>query len=136
MTVTVYPTDGYNSFISVDDATTFLDNGLRSQFWGAETEDNQGKALVSALQVLNSLDIEIDPTVTAELTALKYAQCEQAVHMIRHDFDELQAETLSLGGLLKVDVKKKPGERPPRISPHAIDLLKPYLSAPTVTRTR
>ena len=68
------------------------------------------------------------------LTALKTAQLEQALHELRHDLEQLNIKSFGLGGLL--NVKMSPDKEPPRYSERALAVLKPYLIARTLTRTR
>lgn len=123
----VYPTTGYNSFISVADAETYLSERLYSEDF--LTADDQEAALVTAFHAISALDVEIDATDAAQLAALKYAQAEQALHELRTDLDA-QVKTLGLP-----DLKIQQPERP-RYSDRAMNHLRPYMKAPTVQVVR
>jgi hypothetical protein len=123
----VYPTDNYNSFISLGDANLYFGNRLYSdEFFNA---DDREVALITAFRSLNELDITIDPTVAAELQAVKDAQCEQALYELKMDLDQ-QFDSLAIPDL-KVTKKEMP-----RYSERALAILRPYMSARTVTVTR
>ena len=133
MSIKVYPETGYNSFISEDDADTYLESRLHASAWDAAADKEA--ALMTAYRSLQELDIVVDLSDATALQALATAQCEQALHEIRHDLDEPQASALSFGGLLSVKLKND-GQKPPRFSPRAIAMLRPYLKAPVISRTR
>ena len=71
----------------------------------------------------------LDLTDATQLTALKYAQCEQALHEAHDNIDD-QTPLLQIQGI-KV---KKP--EVPRFSDRALGLLRPYMRAPVITRIR
>lgn len=125
----VYPTTGYNSFISIGDAETYLGERLYSEDFLTATESNQTAALVTAFHAIRALDVEIDATDAAQLQALKFAQAEQALHELRTDLDA-QVKQLGLP-----DLKIQQPERP-RYSDRAVNHLRPYLKAPTVQVVR
>ncbi|MBC2713594.1 MAG: hypothetical protein HGJ94_22160 [Desulfosarcina sp.] len=129
----VYPTSGYDSFVSVNDADTYFETRLHADDW--LTADGE-IALMVAYRSLQELDIFIDLTDADALQAIKLAQCEQALHEIRYDLDELQAQSVSLGGLVSVKLDRSNGEKPPRYSQRALAILKPYLRAPVISRIR
>ena len=143
--MTVYSDTGYDSWISLDDADTYFETRLHSSEWNGEEI-----ALQTAFRSLNELDFNLvfktDRTlsdsyytatqITEILTALKQAQCEQALHEIKNDPDGQAIERLSFGGLLSVSLPKKKTKAPPRYAQRAIAMLRPYIKAPTVTRTR
>ena len=127
MALIVYPAGGCNSFVSVEDATAYFSNRLNSgDFLDADDPDS---ALVTAFRALNELTVTIDPTDAAQLKALKDAQCEQALHELHANIDE-PVSFLSIPGL---QVKKPEA---PRFSDRALGILRPYMSAPVVTRIR
>lgn len=141
----VYPDTGYDSWISLDDADDYFETRLYSTEWNGEEI-----ALQTAFRSLNELDYNLvfktDKTlsdayytatqITEILTALKQAQCEQALHEIKNDPDGQAIEGFSLGGLLRVSLPDKKGKEPPRYAQRAIAMLRPYIKAATVTRTR
>lgn len=131
--LTVYPDSGYNSFISHKDAFRYFRTRLNTEAWDS---GDQITALLQAYRSLQELDIVVDLTNTTALQALATAQCEQAYHELRHDLEELQASSVSLGGILSVKLKDDKRERPPRHSPRAIAILRPYLRVNTITRIR
>ena len=125
----VYPTTGYNSFISVDDAETYLTERLYSEDFLTADAATQAAALVTAFHAISTLDVEIDATDAAQLQALKYAQAEQALHELRTDLDA-QVKQLGLP-----DLKIQQPERP-RYSDRAMNHLRPYMKVPTVQVVR
>lgn len=126
MAMIVYPDEGYNSFISQYDAEAYFENRLHSDEWF--TNDPQ-TALITALRSLQELNITIDPTVAAQLQAVKDAQCEQALHELKADIDQ-QVNLLELPDL---KVKKK---ELPRYSERALAILRPYITMQTITVSR
>lgn len=132
MALIVYPDSGYNSFISEDDASTYFEGRLNASAW--DTADQEA-ALLQSYRSLQELSIVVDLSDATALQALKNAQCEQALHEIRNDLDEPQASSVSLGGLVSVSMKNA-GEKPDRYSQRALAMLRPYLRAPVITRTR
>ncbi|BBO73872.1 hypothetical protein DSCW_12890 [Desulfosarcina widdelii] len=119
----VYPATGYNSFISTDDAENYFEGRLYSEEF--ITSPAQEAALITAFHAINALDVTIDATDTAQLQALKNAQCEQALHELRTDLDA-QVKTLGLP-----DLKIQQPERP-RYSERAMDFLRPYMTVRTI----
>ena len=146
----VYPTDNYDSWINLDDADTYFETRLNSDQWDASGDEIKEAALQTGFRSLNELDFNLifktDKTlsdsyytatqITEILTALKQAQCEQALHEIKNDPDGQAIERVNLGGLLSISLPKKKTKEPPRYAQRAIAMLKPYIKAPTVTRTR
>jgi hypothetical protein len=128
----VYPDTGYNSFISEEDADAYFETRLNACKWDTA---NKEMALMTAFRTLNELNIEIDLTEAEQLTTIQQAQCEQALHEVAHDPDSPGFSSVNLGGLLSVKLGQ--GQSPPdRYSKRALAILKPYLAAPTITRTR
>ena len=127
----VYPKSGYNSFISTDYADTYFETRLHSAEWDAADKE---QALMTAYRSLQELDIVIDVTDDTALTAIKYAQCEQALHEIRHDVDGERIQAVNIAGLLSVGIDTK--KHPQRFSERALNILRPYLSLKAVNRIR
>lgn len=143
----VYPNSDYDSWISVDDADTYFETRLNSTEWNGEEA-----ALQTAFRSLQELDLDLvfesetnlvlssayytDAEISKIITALKQAQCEQCLFELKNDPDGQAIEGFSLGGLLKVTLPDKKGKQPPRFSQRAIAILRPYIKAATVTRTR
>ena len=124
----VYPTTDYNSFASGDDAYLYFRDRLHAEAWTYSTPE---PALMTAYRSLQELDIEVDLTDSTALQAIKDAQCEQALYESIHDLDNPQPAFFGMTGL-SVKMPDPPG----RYAPRALAILKPYLSAPVVTRTR
>jgi hypothetical protein len=129
MAITVYPATGYNSFISQEDAAVYFSNRLNAGDYLDLTLDAQSDALVTAFRALQELDIVIDLTDAAALAAIRYAQCEQALHEAHDNIDD-QTPLLQIQGIRV----KKP--ETPRFSDRALGLLKPYMRALVLTRLR
>ena len=83
---------------------------------------------------LSDLDSADEDAANTLITALKQAQCEQALHELRHDIDGQMAESVSLARLLSV--KLPPDNPPPRYSDRALAILRQHLYVPTVSRSR
>jgi len=128
----VYPNSGYDSFVSIEDANIYFSGRLHADEWFA-AGTNQEAALMTAYRSLNELSIEIDLTDSDALEAIRAAQCEQALYELKTPLDEPHVQFLGLGGSLAVRLGDK---EPSRYSERAIAILKPYLNAQTVTRTR
>ena len=139
----VYPTDSYNSFISLADAVTYFEGRLHSdEFTGAVTA-TQEAALITAFRALQEFSFSItfddDDIIDADtytaaqiatiLQALQYAQYEQALYELKLDLDQ-QFSYLGIPGL---QMTKK---EQPRYSPRALKIIGPYIYAPTLTVTR
>lgn len=74
---------GTNSFITEEDADSYFDERLgASDVWVSGV--NKEAALISAFRVLtNHPEYSIPTTVSLITAALRYAQCEQALFMLR-----------------------------------------------------
>lgn len=131
--LTVYPDSDYNSFISYKDANKYFYSRLNSQAWDNAAVDDQFTALLQAYRSLQELDIVIDLSDSDALDAIQQAQCEQAIWELQRDETEWQANAVSLGGLVSVKLNEN---KPPRHSPKALYILKPYLRCATISRTR
>ena len=146
-TMIVYPTTDYDSWLSEADANEYFDTRLKADAWDACTQT--GAALMTAFRSLAELDLNIileddgtisatyytDAEVTTILTALKNAQCEQALHEIIKDLDSPNISGLSLGGLMSVKIPASQTP-PPRYSERALAILRPYVVGKSITRTR
>ncbi len=147
MSLIEYPTDDYNSWISEDDADGYFETRLNADPWDAC--QNKEAALMTGFRTLNELDLNIvfdddkeisssyyTATQVAEiLKALQESQCEQALYELINDTEGSGISGLSLGGLLSVKISENKTP-PPRFSPRALAVLRPYLSMPTTRRTR
>ena len=127
-----YPETDYNSWISEDDADSYFETRLNANQWDTA---NKEAALITAFNSINELDLTVHPTESDQLTALKSAQCEQALHEIINDLDSPNLSSLSLGGLLSVKIPDKQIP-PPRFSKRALSILRSYLSGRSIKRTR
>jgi hypothetical protein len=132
MSLIIYPDENYNSWISGVDAYNYFENRLYAEAWDTA---NREAALITAFNSINELDLTIDPTESDELEALKYAQCEQALYELNNDLDSTGVANVSLGGLLSVKIPERKIP-PPRFSKRALSILRSYISAPSVKRTR
>ena len=146
----VYPTENYDSWISVADAQTYFDSRLRCDEWAALATDAEKEvALQTGFRSINELDLNIafdddliisttaytDTEQAKILTALELAQAEQSLHELRFDIDNQGVKSVSLGGMLSFTLN--PGEeKPPRYSERALAILRPYLRAKTLSRFR
>jgi hypothetical protein len=107
----------------------------------------QPRPLPYLFRSLNELDFDLqwkaDKTLADSYTdaqkaeilaALKQAQCEEALHLLRHDVDTVGVQTVSLGEILSF--KLDPGQNPPRHSQRALDILRPIIKRRALTRFR
>jgi len=147
MSLIEYPEDGYNSWLDEDSADELFEDRLNAEAW--ETASNAEAALVTAFRSLAELDLDIefdsdkllsDTTYSdserAEiLLALQQAQAEQALHEIKNDLDSPNLSRLSLGGLLSVNFPANQ-DQTPRYSERCLAILRPYIVARTVSRSR
>ena len=130
----VYPTENYNSFISVADADTYFDDRLNAGPWDGAT--SKEAALVTAYRSLaDELSIVIDLSDADQFQAIRQAQCEQALWELENNLSGQALSGLTLGGLLSVKI---PSDKTPpaRYSPRTLALLRPYLRGRSITRTR
>lgn len=132
MTITVYPSSNYNSFISVTDAVAYFGTRLNSGKFISATGTVQGAALTTAFRSINELDLTIDPTDTVQTKALRDAQCEQALHELRKDLDVQQFPY----SFAPKDIQLTNYKELPRYSQRAMAILRPYLSAPSIRMVR
>ena len=75
MEIIKYPTTDYNSFVTEEEADAFFEGRLHASKWDGA---NKVAALLTAYRSLSTLDIVIDPTVSAELEAMAGGEPEGA----------------------------------------------------------
>jgi hypothetical protein len=142
-----YPNAGYNTWIDEDGAEAHFEDRLHTDDWLAADAATQAAALLMAFRSLNELDFDLqwkaDKTLADSYTdaqkaeilaALKQAQCEEALHLLRYDTEGVGVQAVSLGGMLSF--KLDPGQNPPRYSQRAMDILRPLLKGRSVARFR
>lgn len=143
----IYPNTDYDSWISEDLADVYFENRLNADSWFAAA--NKETALITAFRSLAGLNLNItldddgiissDVYTTSEAEAilqnLKNAQCEQALHELIHEPDNPKITGLSLGGLLSVKIPNDQ-KSVQRHSQRALSILRPYIIAQSVKRTR
>ena len=141
MALTIYPDDSFDSWASYDEADSYFDGRINTDPWDRVDAIVQERSLKTAFRSMSELTIDLsdidsadEDVVNALLMALKQAQCEQALHELRHDIDGQRAESISLAGLLSV--KLPPDDPPPRYSDRSLAILRQYLYVPTVSRLR
>jgi hypothetical protein len=148
MEVIEYPTTDYNSWLDEDEAEEYFESRLRSEEWYATSTDTDA-TLITAFRSLQELDLNIEfdsdklisdsyysaSEIAEILSALQQAQCEQALHELKNDLDSPNISRMSLGGLLSVDMPEGQ-DQTPRYSERALAILRPYIKARTVARTR
>jgi len=69
------------------------------------------------------------------LEDLQQAQCEQALHELMNDLDTPPVESLSLSGMVSAKISDK-FAKPSRFSERTLSILRPYIQARTISRTR
>lgn len=132
MSLIKYPETDYNSFVTEYEADAFFEAHLHASKWGSGDKE---AALLQAFRTLNTLNITIDPTVTAELSAIAEAQMEQALYELTVDIDAPPLASVNLGGMLSAKLPTNQ-QAPKRFSTRAMAVLAPYMTAKSVTRTR
>ena len=128
-----YPDSDFDSWIDEDAADTYFEDRLHADLWDAAA--NKPAALVTAFHSLGELDLTVDPNDAATLDALQRAQCEQCLHELRNDLDGSAISSFNLGSLLSVKLPESKVP-PSRYSQRALAILRPYITARSVTRTR
>lgn len=83
---------------------------------------------------LDLSDLDTTTRQAALLKALGQAQAEQALHELTRDLDAQQAKSVSIGGLLSVQLPEK--KKSDRFSERALAILRPWLCAPSIKRFR
>lgn len=143
----VYPDLDYDSWISEDLADLYFETRLNADSWYAAV--NREAALMTAFRSMQELDINLEfgddgilsdsyytDSQRAEiLTALQYAQCEQALYEIRNNLDAGGVESVKLGGMLSFKLNES-GNQPERFSHRALAILRSHIRANVITRTR
>ena len=128
----LYPDSDFDSWIDEDAADTYFETRLHADPWDAAA--NKSAALVTAFHSLNELDLTVDPAEAGTLDALQRAQCEQALHELDNNPEGPGISAVSMVGLLSVKTEQK--SPPPRYSQRALSILRPYINAPSIKRTR
>lgn len=128
--ITVYPDEGYNSFVSIPEASVYFDQRVHADEFTEAASWTAEAAIVTAFRSLNELNIIIDPTEPAQLQALKDAQCEQALHELKEDVDFQNLKVFAIQGI------KATKTEVPRYSERALSILRPYLQAPVIQVVR
>ncbi len=151
MSLTVYPTSDYNSWISYVDACRYFDSHLDSDTWHSAHQTLREAALITAFHQLQELGVDLSDlrneisyekadgsttTPKAELVnALKRGQCEQALHILRNGIVSSEVNRISLGGMLSVAFDK--GETSPGdYSERCLAVLHSYIVVKTISKVR
>jgi len=151
MSVTVYPTSDYNSWISYIDTCRYFDSHIDADTWHSAPQNLREAALITAFHQLQELAVDLSDlrneisfekadgsTTTPKdelVNALKRGQCEQALHILRHGIYSSEINRFSLGGLLSVSLNK--GETSPGdYSERCLSVLHSYIQVKTVAKVR
>ena len=142
MNLTVYPTDNYDSWISLTDANEHMLKRLHSDTWTGTLDDELIMALQMAFRTMQELNIDLDYLTTgttdqaaALLVALKRAQCEQAFYELENSEAARDVSSLGLDGLVNVKFDKGTG-KVSRYSDRAVAILRDYLKGNVTNRFR
>ena len=129
-----YDDTGYNSLVDTNDADDYFETRLGADEWA--DCGNQEAALITAFGIFHELDFtpDFDLTDSDILALAQKAQCEQALHMIKHDLDEQPLKQLGLGGLLQITSDSDHDIS--YLAPRAAGFLREYLIRPGVQRIR
>ena len=127
----VYPSKGYQSWISESEADEYFETRLNATEWN---NANREAALITAFNDLTLLlTLSVDLTLDeSPLPLLKIAQAEQALYLLKNDLDSRSVDSLNLGTNLNV----KLGKREPRICHKSVEILVEYLVFRTIPRFR
>jgi hypothetical protein len=143
MSLIIYPTEDYNSWISEEDADTYFETRLYNEDWTQATGDLKPMALVTAFRSMEELNLNLEDLESTDqeevdnlLTALQRASCEQALHELKHDLEEQVVKSVSLGGLLSASMMSGPEAVPERFSSRALSVLAPYRTVRMISRVR
>ncbi len=142
-----YHETGYNSWLDEDEADEYFESRLKADQWDVAT--NKEAALMTSFRSLAEFNLNIvlddDKIISAThytnieaadiLEDLQQAQCEQVLHELMNDLDSPPITSLNLGGMLAAKISDK-FAKPSRFSERALSILRPYIVARTVTRTR
>ena len=141
--IIAYPTADYNSWISDGDADDYFETRVHADEWNSADSNLRLAALQTAFRSLQELTLNLDDLesddqdeVDALLLALQQAQCEQALHELKHDLEETAVKSASLGGLLSVSMVSGPEATPERFSSRALAMLSAYRTIRTISRIR
>jgi len=151
MSLTVYPSESYNSWISYGDACEYFESHVDSDIWHSTPMTPREASLITAFHQLEELGVDLvdlrneisyekydgfTTTLKDELlNTLKRAQCEQALHILRHGIYSSEVNRFSLGGLLSVSLEK--GETSPGdYSERCLAVLHSYIRVKTISKVR
>lgn len=142
-----YPETDYNTWLDTDEADLYFESRLNADKWDAFL--NKEAALQTAFRSLAELNLDITFDDNKIISATRYttteaagiledlqqAQSEQVLHELINDLDSPPITSLNLGGLLAAKIPDK-YSKPSRFSERTLSILRPYIVARTVTRTR
>jgi len=142
MALVVYPSDNYDSWISLTDSNTYMLKRLHSQTWVGTLDNDLNAALQMAFRTMEELNIDLDDLengttdqAAALLVPLKRAQCEQALYELENSESAREVAALGLDGLIDVKFSKGSG-KVSRYSDRALAILRDYLTGFVTNRTR
>ena len=142
MNLVVYPTDNYDSWISLMDANSYMLKRLHTTAWIGSLDDQLVAALQQAFRTMEELNIVIDDLTTgttdqaaALLVTLKRGQAEQALYELENSEAAREVSALGLDGLIDVKFSKGSG-KVSRYSDRAVAILRDYLKGNVTNRFR
>ena len=94
-----------NSFCTLVEAEAYFDIRLGVAAWDAAVEDNKNRALITAYLQLTSSKEFILPLLGT--TAIKYAQCEQALFLLQQGDDIDSRRALQVQGVAEAGIVKE-----------------------------
>lgn len=148
MDIIIYPETNYNSWLDEDEADEYFESRiLNDNKWDACA--HKEAALMTAFRSLAELNLNIvlddnkiisathyTTTEAADiLTALQQASCEQALHELMNDLDAPPITSMTLAGMVSAKIPDK-FAKPARFSQRTLAILRPYIQAKVVARTR
>ena len=143
-----YAETNYNSWLTEDEAIEYFESRiLNDNKW--DVCPNKEAALMTAFRSLAELNLDIvfddnkvisathcTTTEAADiLTALQQASCEQALHELMNDLDAPPITSMTLGGMVSAKIPDK-FAKPARFSQRTLSILRPYIVAKVISRTR
>lgn len=125
-----YPTEAYNSFVSVEDADEYFSDRLNAEAWDAFDESKKEKLLIRGFRVITSY-VDED---SVPLVDLQMAQMEQALYEYRFSPDSYidPLTSVSVDGV-EADFAKNIVAR---LAPEVVLLLRPYRRMKTINLER
>lgn len=96
-------TVGTNSWVTLDEANTYLDEKFGASAWASLTNNTKEQCLITAYRWINRLS---NYSISSSTTKLKYAQIELAWYVYTYYDSHLKHEALIAQGVEEFDISK------------------------------